>query len=396
MKEQKNYAWPVSISSKEVYVYFLTKVKELKKVLNNRTIMIFGAGIRGTLLAIILEKEGFRNFFFVDNNKDKMGGAVNGHPILSFKEACGKNPKPFFLLSMESYENVVDQVVEQGFIEGDDYCILNASLYDFYMNEFQRKNENEILIMGDCGLTHVPIMDYETDNLATILKKNLGEDKCKVLAMHGMGINSYYYIFKTYVKKYGYPKKVVLMTNFDTMTGKQHLLPRSQHYPLLQRIYKYSQNDNKFEEYLKTVKKRTENFKVEIVSANDPNSYQEQAKNYMRYNYTYRLRESNENVEYLQKLLKLLQNNKVKVMTYIPPVNYEYARELGVSNFEERYKYNVNLLKSIQNEYDVRILDLSYFLVKEEFATPTTVNETANYAGNRKQAVKIIQVINEM
>lgn len=395
MNEQKNYAWPVSVSSKEVYQYFLTKVKLLKEQLSNRTILIFGAGIRGTLLAIILQEEGFQEFSFVDNNKDKWGGNINGYPIMSFEEACHMDPEPFFLLSMEDCEKVTVQVKAAGFVEDEDYCVLNASLYDFYMEEYKRENENKVLIMGDCGLTHVPIVDSGADNLGTILKKRLGENKSKVLAMHGMGMNSYYHIFRTYVKEFGYPQRVLLMTNFETMTGKQHLLPRSQHYALLQRVYQHSQDDSEFGAYLKLVKERAENFKIEIVSASDKDSYEEQARNYMRYNYTYRLRESNENIEYLQKFLDLLQQNHVEVTTYIPPVNYEYAKELEIPNFEERYRYNVDLLKKIQSKYEVTVLDLSHFLTREEFATPITVDETANYQGNMKQAAEMIRVIGE-
>lgn len=395
MADSKNYAWTVSTSSKEVYDYFTSMVQRMGNELRQKEIVVFGAGIRGTLLAIILERLGYSEFCFTDNNNQKWGGNINGHAIVPVEEICQKRGKVFILIALEGCQHIVEQLKDKAFVQESDFVSLDTSLYSLYMNEFHRKTNGKILLMGDCGMTHISLEEKKKQNMAEILKDKLGESSIKILAMHGMGMGAYYHILKTYGQIYGYPKVMVLMTNFEVFTGKQHLLPRSQHVELLRMVHALRPEDNEFRAYIEQAEQRAQNLQVEIVG-DKIGDYIERAKLYIRLNYMYRLRTENENIQYLRKILQLLQEKKVNVITFIPPVNYQLAGRLELTNFKERYEANVGILTGILSEYDCKILNLAYLLTENEFAATMTVDETANYAGRYKQAEQIIRAVQEV
>lgn len=391
MVESKNYAWNVNAVSKDVYFYFETKVNQLRQVLEKKKIVVFGAGIRGNLLAMILEKNGFYSFCFTDNNGEKWGGNINGHDILPVSDVYDKIGEVYVLIAIEGCEKVVLQLEKNGFQEGENYTSLDTSLYDLYMKEFLRKYDGKVLVFGDCGLTHISLSDSDDCSMGEMLKQSLGGELVKILAMHGMGIHSFYHILKTQVFMYGFPETLVMMINFDTLTGKQHLLPRSQHLNLLERIYQYSGEDEEFEAYLQVVRERSENFQIELVSENGEHGYEERLKLYLRLNYMYRLKKDNENLVYLERTLQWLGQNGVRVITYIPPVNYQLAERLGLKNFQQRYQSNLDILFEILNKYRCKVLDFSYLLPENEFSTVTTADETANYVGRQKQVENLVR-----
>ena len=92
--------------------------------------------------------------------------------------------------------------------------------------------------MGDCGITDLSIKDINRANLGDMLSERAGKNAVKVLAIHAMGMRAYYTIFKAHCEYVYKPKNIVLMVNMEVFTGKQHLLPRSQHAALIERISK--------------------------------------------------------------------------------------------------------------------------------------------------------------
>lgn len=394
MSSLVNHAWPVTATSKDVYEYFESKVLELELILQQKKIIVFGAGIRGTLLSLILEKNGYNEFYFTDNNRAKWGGGINGHLILPINEVYDDIKNVFVLIAIESCATVERQLEAVGFLAGENYQSLDTTLYDFYIEEFKRKTDGKVLVMGDCGLTHISLLDEKKDNMADLIKRGVGNDSVKVLAMHGMGMCSFYHILKTYVSTNDFPEIMVLMANFDTFTGKQHLLPRSQHVELLERIYDSDVNKQEdFRDYIDEAKKRMNNFQVEIVGGGGKEDFASRARLYIRYNYMYRLREDNENIVYMEKILQWLNKNDVKIIVYIPPVNYQLTEKIGIVNFKEKYEMNVTTINNILKKYKCTLLDFSYLLSENEFSSVMTADETANYEGRCKQANIIVKEI---
>ena len=86
----------------------------------------------------------------------------------------------------------------------------------------------------------------------------------------------------------------------------------------------------------------------------------------------------------------------MKLFFFIPPVNYQYAKELYGDKFFELYEKNVEKLKNIAAEGECSVLDLSYLLESCQFADVHTIDETTNYEGRILVKDQLIQQINSM
>ena len=85
MSEVKNYAWPITAISKENYDAIVNCVKKNIDLFRSKKILIFGAGIRGAEISVILESIGYDRILFTDNNSEKWGGVIDKYPIIDRK-----------------------------------------------------------------------------------------------------------------------------------------------------------------------------------------------------------------------------------------------------------------------------------------------------------------------
>ena len=187
------------------------------------------------------------------------------------------------------------------------------------------------------------------------------------------------------------------MANFETFTGKQHLLPRSQHARLMELLYEQLPNkDKELQEYCEVTKERVLDFRVDyFTSAKGNKGEMNSSKNdklVMRMNYMYVLSEECEPIRYISKIKELCRSKGVNLSFFIPPANYMYAETFFGTMFREKYEANVKRLVGIIGE-DVEVWDLSYILNDKEFAAPTTIDETANYFGREKFSDEIVKGI---
>lgn len=399
MNDVVNFAWPVTTLCKYDYKA-LKEVVEKKSILfGQKKIVIFGAGIRGTSFSILLQKFGYDNIIFTDNNSQKIGGFINQFPIVSYDEI--RNSKDIVIInSVENGFSINSQLENDGFVKDIDYFYIENHLYDLYLKEFEKRINTDTIIMGDCGITDISKSDSDYTNLGELLKIQLGE-KTKVLAVHAMGMRAFYHVLKVHIDRIEVPKRVVIMANFETFTGKQHLLPRSQHARLIEMISNSLGNsDEELSEYVEVTKERFNNFKVDYFASSqktlDKMSKDKNDRIVIRMNYMYELKEDNECIVYMKKIINLCNRNGIKLLFFIPPANYMYAEELYGDKFSERYDANVKKLKHIIDENNAVLLDLSYLLENDKFADVHTIDETANLEGRKKVADKIVEKIKTM
>ncbi len=395
-----NFAWPVTSCNREDYDAFCQFMAEHKSMLAQNQIAIWGAGIRGTEFSLFFEKNNYRNFFFADNNPEKWNGTINGFPIISPDELTGKmqqeNVK--ILISTENSKDIEEDLMQKGYVKNQDFFTIQSGLYDKYIAEFQRQYNGNVLFLGDCEFSKISISDQDMDNLGEMLKKHGGEERIKVLAMHGMGIRSFYHVFCTQISEGMKPDKLMIMVNLDTLTGKQHLLPRSQHEELLQQIYHLSNKENReFEKYLQVVHQRSQNYQIEFFTRNPYKKIvsENKARNYFRLNYMYDLDMETEGMIYLGKTLDLAETENIAVTAFIPPVNYIYAEKLLGDNFRRQYVQNVEKIRTFVAEKQCKFLDLSFCMEPELFAMPDTPDETANESGRKKLAHLLLDALQE-
>lgn len=398
--EKKNYAWPITTLCKYDYFALQKCLDRNRNVFQDKKIVIMGAGIRGTSFAIMLKKFGYCNIIFSDNNEIKVGGVINEYPIVSYEEVVEHINEEVVIISVENGFSIKQQLEQSGFVENQNFFYIENHLYDLYVNEFLSKQNHKYLIMGDCGITDLSAKDDNFTNLGELLKEKLGADVTKVLAIHAMGMRAFYHILKAQIKYVEKPETVVVMTNFETFTSKQYLLPRSQHAGLIKRISDSIDNqDQELREYAEVTQSRFDNFKVDYF-ASSQNTLRKMSKSrndrlIIQMNYMYELKENNEHIAYLKKMIKMCETYNINLLFFVPPVNYMYASELFGDVFMEKYQSNVLRLRSFIPK-DIALLDLSFLLTNDQFADLETIDETANYNGRMFVASKIVEKVELM
>lgn len=387
MREKINFAWPVTSENAIVYRHLLSKVEQFKNLLIGKRVVIFGAGIRGCCLLHILEQDGFKNIIFCDNNIQKQGHLINEYSIVSFDEARGYEGEQIFLISPEDSGAMSSQLTKIGFYEEKDWLSFEFSVYDAYIAEYLRFVNGHALFMGDCAFSHIALTDQSTDSLGDMIKTCIGENRCKVLAMHGIGQQASYHIIHSLLHKGERPSVVVLLLVMEVLTPKSHLMPRTQHPTLMRSLVEAISNPpTPFVEYAKLAQERFDRLQVESFASFMADKSAANEKLYMKMNYLFKLRESTEGVRYLKKNISLLNNEQIPIVLYVPPVNYMQGEEFFGVNFKLKYRENFATLYQFLDNEDLHytVADASFLLTQKEFAAKNTIDETSNFAGRKK------------
>lgn len=399
--EKQNFAWPVTSMEQADYEAFFQWYGQVKDCLKSNRLAIWGAGIRGTTFSLLLKEQGFYNIIFVDSNPQKQGGYIDEFPIISPLELVQRKEHEniLLLISPENSNEIQVELASKGYQKNRDYFLADSGEYAAYVKEFLRPYGQKTLIMGDCEFSTVSLIDTDHSTLQDKLFQRCGKNRTKILAMHGMGLRSEYHIFHAQLLEGMKPKRLVIMVNFDTLTGKQHLLPRSQHTELLEQLLSVQKSPTKeFIEYVQLTRERSQNLQMEIFMG--PEHIEQlseiQARNYFRLNYLYKLDIETEGIQYLIRILQEARDENIDVLPFIPPVNYQLGRKLLGSIFDENYSENLKKVSTIVSAEGTELLDLSYCLDADSFATEMTANETSNSKGREKVADLLYTAVQEM
>lgn len=399
--EQKNFAWPVTSMDQENYDGFFAWFAQNRALLSDHRLYIWGAGIRGTSFGILLREQGVHDFTFVDSNPEKWGGFIDKAPIISPEdlEASRTVEKRMILISVENSGAIQRELDAKGYLKNHDYFAVETDAYAAYVQEFLRPYEKNLLIMGDCEFTTISIKDTRHDSLREKLYRRFGKERAKILAMHGMGPRAEYNIFHALIAQGMKPERLALMVNFDVLTGKQHLLPRSQHAELLNLLLEAQETPSEeFRDYVRLAQERSKNLQMEFFTGPESAGGLSDAKarNYIRLNYLYDLDMASEGVRYLEKMLEEAVSEGVKTLAFIPPFNYQMAEHLMGDAYQAQYKSNQEKIHRMINAHGVCLLDMSFCLTSDLFSTPDTVSETSNDAGREIVADLLCRAIEEL
>lgn len=404
MGGKKNYAWPITAISKENYQVIVDCIQS-NSIFRERKILIFGAGIRGAEIAVIMQTLGLSDIVFTDNNSDKWGGLVDTHPIISVEEAFRLRGSVAAIISVEEGSDICGQLEAAGFVKDQDYFYPLPDLYERFISEFKRPMQNKTLVMGDCMFEVVAFGDENKDSLTEMFHQKLGYDNVKLLTMHGMGLPAFYHVFKAQINMGFKPKTFVVMLNFETLTGKQHLLPRSQHTKLMKAVSELSPDpDGELKKYYQLTQERVKNVQAEFFTTDKFSAGHNYAgmisdsasRVFFKLHYMYELDTNIESLVYLRKIMKMGEEQGINIIPFVPPVNYERGTELFDAEFESAYSKNLKKLAELVKNGGAELLDLSHICVKEEFAHVTTPDETTNYAGRCKITDAICKAVERM
>lgn len=386
MKNEKNYVWPVTSISKADMDFFTNCIKANTDQLIGKQLAIFGAGIKGNEYLIYLQKIGYENIVFIDNNEDKQGGKIENCQIYSLDIFMEKFQSYVIFIAVESGEAVKKQLELKGLIDNKDFFYFGSQIYDWFMNEFKKKGNFKYLFFGDCEFTAVSLNDLCCDNLSEMAVQKFGPDSSKALTMHGMGMRAYYNMLKAQVQYGINPEKIILEVNPLTFTKTRHLLPRSQHVGLLERVAEVSPNEE-LHEYIVEAKQRFNNFQsdffVNKVKSKGESQNRESLKIYIKLNYMYKFDENVEGIVYLRKLIRYCHSNNIEIRLFLPPANYMLAEKFYGELFWDKYNLIRGGIKEIVAQENEKIVDYSKLLTEDQFAAKETPDETANYEGRK-------------
>ena len=386
-REKINFAWPVTSENSVILKQLFSETQRVKEALRGRRIVIFGSGIRGCCLLVILQKQGYDDFIFCDNNPEKQGNLINSYDIVSLETALDYDGGQIFLVSPEDSAGICGQLEKAGLRENDDWLSFSFSAYGNYIAEYLRPVANHVLVLGDCAFTHIALADIITDSLGDMIKARLGDNRCKVLAMHGIGQQANYHIIRSLLENGERPSSLLLLTVMEVLAPKAHLMPRSQHPVLINKLVNTKKNpETEFAEYARLAEERFNNFQVESFASFDADRGEASEKLYMKMNYLFKIREETEGVIYLKKTIKMLNTEGVPVVLYVPPVNYFQGEKFFGLDFKSKYTENFTKLYTfLNNEHlEYSVADASFLLDIDEFAAPNTIDETSNFEGRSK------------
>ncbi|RKJ51497.1 hypothetical protein D7Y09_14375 [bacterium 1XD42-1] len=399
--EMRNFSWLVTSIEQADYIAFCQWYQQNQERLKTHQLVIWGAGIRGTTFSLLLKEREFYNIIFVDTNPQKQGGYIDEFPIISPEELeqWRRKQNTLILVSPENSGEIQAELKAKNYQENKDYFLAESGEYEAYIKEFLRPYSQDTLIMGDCEFSTISMIDVEHSTLQEMLFQRCGLDKTKILAMHGMGLRAEYNIFHAQILQGMKPKRLVIMVNFDTLTGKQHLLPRSQHSELLKQLLSVQKNpDQEFIEYVNLTEERSQKLQMEFLGGSKYTKElsEVRTRNYFKLNYLYNLNIETEGIVYLIRILKEARAEGINVLPFIPPVNYQLGKRLIGNMFCQKYECNVEKVRQVIEAENFYLLDLSYCLDATLFATEMTANETSNSKGREKIADLLYEEIQEM
>lgn len=394
-----NFAWPITAQDREDIDAFEKWFKLCEHLLKDHTLAIWGAGIRGTAFSILLKEKKFTDIVFVDINSEKQGGTIDEFSIISPEQLYAENADKYIILvSVENSKAIEKNLDDHGYRNGVDYFTAKTEQYDEYTKEFTRQCSDYYMFVGDCEFSSIALRDTDRNNLREKIYQRFGKENAKVLAMHGMGLRAHYNIIMAQINMGLIPSVLAIQVNFDTLTGMQHLLPRSQHTELLEKLLEVQREPSEeFEEYVNITRERSKNIKMEFFSGGEETGAvtENKARNYLRLNYMYELDINTEGIIYLSRLLDEMSAQKITVIPFIPPVNYQLAEKFFGDDFSKRYSDNVRKIRELVESKGFDLLDMSYELTSDLFAGLYTPSETANSAGRDKVADILFNAVME-
>lgn len=385
MEQEINFEFPILSINRCEHKKVLEWIRTHEKLLNEKKLYIFGAGIRGNMMLKLLEEARITVAGFGDNNPEKQGKYVKEYPIYSMDEICADMSDKVILVSTENYHEIEAMLLAKGCGKDRDFFVIDSDIYEQFFHEFFRTGHIAHILFGDCFFTELDVDDLSGKTMGELALDELGSDITKVLSIHGMCIPGFYYLMKEQIRMGIVPKSVAFIVNIPFCNGIQTKLPQSQHSMLLKKIEgSLPVSSEEFARYVKLTEERSRNINAAGFSTNRVRNHDNVEKILTKSRYMYEFNEKNENIEYLVKLIRLLQENHVKPVPFIPALNF-YS---GVTWFGDEFlrKYNAicQNIKTVVSSFDVDILDMS-MLLDEEYFCGERMTKFPNEAGKAKE-----------
>lgn len=382
--------WMITTAEKAIIEAFINFIENVIKKNGEKRIYIWGASVRGTLLGILLEQNNYLDFVYVDSDESKWDSNINGHIIMSPDNLKELNSNGYIVVPVEHYMEIRRQLLSWNMKEEEDFYILKTDLYSAYCTEFFRKYNRRYLVFGETFLRSVLLEERPMESMSDSLYKRYGKADMKILSLPCMGMEESYNYLRKQIALDMCPENLWLFVNVETLSKHHHILPRVQHPDLAEMIQEKSGDvDPDLAEYIDRARERTQNYRLELKHSprrtfvGEPDESEVQ-KEYAQQQLLNVISVEYKECLYLIKILALCNENMIRTVLIVVPINYQKAIEFLGEEFNDVYKSNINMLNSLSLEYQCKFWDMSKLLKKQFFETKVTLQDGINREGRKK------------
>lgn len=368
-QNDRNYEFPIVSMNKKEYMAISAWIEKNRNLFEEESndIYIFGAGIRGNMMLLLIENAGLKIRGFIDNSKEKQGGHVAGYAIYALEEIELRNNHVKILISTEDSYDIEAMLEQKGFMKDQNYYVIHNMIYDKYVDDFFCEKEIDYIAFGDCFFTEQDVDDLAGKTMGDVLIQKMG--KIKILSLHGMCIPSFYYLMLEQLRLGIRPKAVAFIVNIPFCNSIQTKLPQSQHYELFKRIAEKSEGlSEETLEYIELVKMRSQNINQKAFATQHTRNHEHIDKMLTKSRYMYKFQKDNENVVYAKKMIEMLKKEGIKPVPFIPSLNTYVGEEWFGDDFIKKYSKICEDIKEYLNMDDVKVVDMSFLLKRDDYA----------------------------
>ncbi len=369
---KRNFEFPIVSLNKNDYESVMKWIRQEKELLiENVPLYIYGAGIRGNMILVLLKKEGFFVKGFIDGAINKIGGNVGSYPIFSFEEIIDREGSDVrIIISPENSYDIEELLKKSGLREEKNYWVIRNRIYDIFFEDFRSALNAKYIAFGDCFFTDLDIDGLGNKTIGEILSTivDRGQESLKILSLHGMCMPGFYHLMKILLSKGASPNSVAFIVNVPFCNSIQTKLPQSQHYELFRMIMENMDiTDVEFSEYVDITRHRSKNINGNVFATSGKRDSEHIEKILTKERYMYEFNEDNENIVYMKKMIELLVCHGIKPVPFIPALNYSIAYGWFADEFIERYEAICRRISDIVQSYNVELLDMSRLLRPDQY-----------------------------
>lgn len=274
------------------------------------------------------------------------------------------------------------------------------------------KENVDVVYFGDSSASNYGRNDSDKSSLPQMLGKILGERTLVSIDNPAYAAGIFLEFSKYMIREKYYPEYVVIPINirsfspsWDKNPGYQfedqkEILNSKLSFMFLKSIEAFDKK-NRLSEISQSEFENTDVFngeeivgKVKDFEGHEFRNYSEEnMKDSILYFYMFSLTEDHRKISSLSQIAQILTENNIKPIFYITPVDYETGERYFPGQFSERLKHNTELIKSVLEKNNVRVMDLSIILGSDFFAWERYPNEHLNEKGREYVAKKIAERI---
>ena len=384
--------WPLKNAHKETVASFEQQLRDTQQALwGRKKLFVWGAGVRGTLLGLLLEKNNHNSFSYIDGDSRKWGMNICGHMIQSPEELWKTSPEDLYVLIPLEYSEDVQKILEKhGMVEQRHFSVIRSTEKQNFQDTFFSQYDKKILLIGGSLFNEILLCEEHDNDLKEDLRLRYGSTM-KVLSMNSISIGGYYYLYRLQLLCGQVPEQVWIFISWDLLTEYVHKLPRSQHVDLLEALKnKSGVSDDTLDCYLTQASLRAVDYKMELehsplrVFDGERPSSESVHRGYLKKSLLYSVNTETESFDYLKSIVDLSCQYGIKCRMFITPYNYELVEEYFGSHAKALVGENFAKLQQFFNLHDVPIYDMGRLLPNKDFETAVTVNDAISKEGRKK------------